>query len=376
MFNLQLSERQRSVVAAALTSVSLFVMIALVLWVAVQTLAFFTFFSGVFLPLAVAAILATLMKPYYQAVDRRLNSRALALIVVLLSLLLPMAVILFYFGVMILGQISAFLNELPVWIEKVQLFVQEKFPALKTWIAENDIKGRLQAFLEGRSGLIATSAVALGQGMVSTGTAVFAAVAGALGWVVLPVYFAYLIQAPTPSPEKMHNYLPFLRPETRANVIYLVTEFVNILVAFFRGQLLIALCQGLLFATGFTIAGLHHGAILGLLLGLLNIIPYLGNIVGLAVVLPLAWFQPEGGLILLLSVMAVFVVVQCVEGYFLTPKIMGKTTGLHPLVIILAILFWGTAFGGLLGMILAIPLTAFLVVFWRLLKDRYFKEWL
>lgn len=376
MLNLQLSERQRKVVAAALTTVSLFIMIALALWLAGQTLAFFVFFSGVFLPLAVAAILATLMKPFYQAVHRRLNSRALAVGVVLLSLFLPLAVITYYFGVMILAQISAFLNELPLWIEKIELFVQERLPALKDWVTEHDLQERLRALAEGRSGLIAKSAVALGQGVVSTGTAVFAAVAGALGWVVLPIYFVYLIQAPSPTPEKMENYLPFLRPETRANVIYLITEFVNILVAFFRGQLLVALCQGALFAIGFSIAGLSHGAIIGLLLGFLNIIPYLGNIVGLAVALPLAWFQPEGGLVLLLSVVAVFVVVQCIEGYVLTPKIMGKTTGLHPLVIILAILFWGTAFGGLLGMILAIPLTAFLVVFWRLLKERYIKEWL
>jgi hypothetical protein len=59
----------------------------------------------------------------------------------------------------------------------------------------------------------------------------------------------------------------------------------------------------------------------------------------------------------------------------LTPKIMGDRTGLHPMVIIVAIFFWGTALGGILGMILAIPLTAFLVVFWRLAKEKYISEW-
>jgi len=63
-----------------------------------------------------------------------------------------------------------------------------------------------------------------------------------------------------------------------------------------------------------------------------------------------------------------------IEGYFLTPKIMGDRTGLHPVVIIIAIFFWGSALNGIAGMILAIPLTAFLVVFWRLAREKYVKE--
>jgi predicted PurR-regulated permease PerM len=108
-----------------------------------------------------------------------------------------------------------------------------------------------------------------------------------------------------------------------------------------------------------------------LMLGVLNIVPYLGTILGLSIALPLAFFQPEGGLNLLLVVVGVFVVVQCIEGWYLTPKIMGSRTGLHPVTIIVAIFFWGTALGGILGMILAIPLTAFFVTAWRLLKRKY-----
>jgi predicted PurR-regulated permease PerM len=70
----------------------------------------------------------------------------------------------------------------------------------------------------------------------------------------------------------------------------------------------------------------------------------------------------------------VFVLVQVIEGYVLTPKIMGKQTGLHPVTIIVAIFFWGTALGGILGMVLAIPLTAFFVTAWRLGKHKYFTK--
>jgi predicted PurR-regulated permease PerM len=71
----------------------------------------------------------------------------------------------------------------------------------------------------------------------------------------------------------------------------------------------------------------------------------------------------------------VFTLVQLIEGYFLTPRIMGDRTGLHPMAIIVAVFFWGSALSGILGMILAIPLTAFGVVFWRLAKEKYIKEW-
>jgi len=66
------------------------------------------------------------------------------------------------------------------------------------------------------------------------------------------------------------------------------------------------------------------------------------------------------------------VVVQAIEAWLLTPRIMGHRTGLHPVVIIVAIFFWGTALGGVLGMVLAVPLTAFFVTTWRLLKRKYF----
>lgn len=374
MLGLAYTDRQKRIISTALTLLSLVAIVTVLTWMARLVLDFFVFFSGVFLPLAVAAILATLMKPFYEGIHLRVRSRSLSVSLVILSLALPVVILSYYFGMLILGQVSAFLSELPDWIGRVQLFLQEKMPAIKDWVAKYDLRAKVIAFFEGRVDMLTSSAAALGQGVVLTGSAIFAKIAGLLSWAVMPIYFAFLLQAPTLKMSAIETNLPFLKPETRRNVVYLATEFVNILVAFFRGQFLVAICQGLLFAVGFGLAGLPHGFVLGVLLGLLNIIPYLGNIVGLAVVIPLAWFHPQGGLTLLASVGVVFVVVQCIEGYVLTPRIMGQKTGLHPLVIIFAILFWGTALGGLLGMILAIPLTAFLVVFWRLLKTHYIKE--
>ena len=195
-------------------------------------------------------------------------------------------------------------------------------------------------------------------------------------WAVLPVYLVFFLLARERKLDGLGDYLPFLKPDTRKDAVFLATEFVNIIVVFFRGQLLIALLQGILFALGFALVGLKFGLVLGLLLGLLNIIPYLGSIIGLGIALPLAYFQQDGGLFTLGGVLVVFTLVQLIEGYFLTPRIMGDRTGLHPMAIIVAVFFWGSALSGILGMILAIPLTAFGVVFWRLAKEKYIKEWI
>jgi predicted PurR-regulated permease PerM len=143
------------------------------------------------------------------------------------------------------------------------------------------------------------------------------------------------------------------------------------IVAFFRGQILIALIMGLLMGVGFTLAGLKSGFLIGLSIGMLNLIPYLGSMLGVAIALPLAYFQPEGEFFVLAWVVAVMIAVQFIEGWILTPKIMGNQTGLHPVMIIFSVFFWGIALNGLLGMILAIPLSAFIVTFWRLARAKY-----
>jgi predicted PurR-regulated permease PerM len=188
---------------------------------------------------------------------------------------------------------------------------------------------------------------------------------------IIPIYlFFFLLSSGDPT-KNLGEHLSFLKPGLREDLIFLVREFIAIVVSFFRGQLIIGLIMGALLALGFTVIGLKFGLFIGLMLGVLNIVPYLGTIIGLSIALPLAFLQPGGDLQLVGLVLAVFILVQNIEGWYLTPKIMGKRTGLHPVAIIVAIFFWGTALGGILGMILAIPLTAFFVTAWRLLKHKY-----
>jgi predicted PurR-regulated permease PerM len=368
---LELSERQRTTVATAVTILS-----ACVIVVAIGALfyllgAFVTRFSNVFLPLAVAAVAALVVTPYFEWLRRavRLPS-VIALIVVFLSLLIPVAAFAWFFGALLVEQISDLVSKLPEWWQSVEAWGREKAPPVVAFLQRHDVLQRVQ---EQQSHLVQGLQV-FGTGALSAGAGVLSAVGRLLSWVVLPVYFSFFLLVERQQRFSLESYLPFLKQETRHDVSYLVNEFVDIMVAFFRGQIIIAFLQGLLFAIGFTIVGLKYGFVIGLALGFLNIIPYLGNMVGLGVALPLAFFQPGGGVIKVLWVLVVFALVQMIEGYVLTPRIMGDRTGLHPMTIIVAIFFWGSALGGIMGMILAIPLTAFLVVFWRLAQEKYVQE--
>ncbi len=371
----ELTKRQQDTAAAAITILS-----AVVIILAIGTLfyfvgAFLVKFSAVFLPLAVAAVAALVVKPFYEAIRKRLPlGKVAALVVVFLSVIIPIAGLVWFFGAIIADQIKGIVQSFPQWWEAAMEWVKVRAPQAFQLYRETEVGQALGAAVEEQSDALVNVARFMGERAVSAGAGVLSGVGLLLGWVVTPIYFSFFLMADTKPINNLEQYLPFLKPDTRQDLVYLFREFVHIIVSFFRGQLIIAFLQGLLFAIGFTLVGLKYGFVIGLTLGFLNIVPYLGNIIGLATALPLAFFQPDGGIVRVLLVLVVFAAVQIIEGYFLTPKIMGDRTGLHPIVIIVAIFFWGTALNGIMGMILAIPLTAFMVVFWRLAREKYLPE--
>ena len=373
---MELSERQKRVAATAVTVLSLVVILAAtgaLVWLAAR---FLRTFSNVFLPLAVVGVVALVFRPYYDWLRTKLRlPTPLALLALFLSALIPLAAFGWFFGAIVARQVSDLIAAFPEWWERTQAQIHERWPQVVRFLEENPVGQRIRETVEGQQDALLHNLQVVGGKALSAGAGVLRAIGALLSWVVTPVYLIFFLMAKREPLDKLEEHLPFFKAETRKDVAFLAREFVSIIVAFFRGQMVIAFLQGLLFAIGFSLAGLKFGFVLGLVLGFLNIIPYLGNIVGLGIALPLAWFQTGGGPWTLLWVMIVFVAVQCIEGYLLTPRIMGDRTGLHPMAIIVAVFFWGSALDGILGMILAIPLTAFLVVFWRLARERYIQEW-
>lgn len=371
---LELSERQARTVATAVTilaSVIILLAVGTVIWLIGW---FFHTFSSVFLPLAVGAIAALVFRPYFNWLHDQVGVPSpLALTVVFLSVILPLAAFLWFFGSVLAEQLVGLVSQAPEWWRRVVSFVQERWPQVVEFFQTSSVGRQLREALNSQEETVVQGLQIFGQRALSAGADVLRGMGTLLAWAVLPVYFAFFLMT-KPRPVDSAKLFPFLKASTREDVMYLVHEFVNIVVAFFRGQLIIAFLQGLLFAIGFSLVGLRYGFIIGLMLGFLNIIPYLGSIVGLSIALPLSFFQQGGGLRVVIAVVIVFAVVQLVEAYLLTPKIMGDRTGLHFMAIIVAVFFWGAALGGIIGMILAIPLTAFLASLWRLAREKYIAE--
>ncbi len=333
---------------------------------------FISTFTGVIWPLAVAGITALILRPVVALFERRLKiSRPVAVVLLYGAVALLLTALLFSFAPSVIDQARDFYAYLPLLWQNTLAWGDQHFPEwialVRSYLAHPAVKAAVEGLSrQGQDllGQVAPSLLTAGKGLFG----VFGFIASL---AVIPVYLFFFLQSDEAPAKSLPEHLPFLRPEHRDDVVFLVNEFIGILVAFFRGQLLIGLIMGALFALGFSLAGLKFGLALGLMTGLLNIVPYLGSILGLSVALPLALFQPDGGLPLVGVCLAVFAAVQMLDGWLLTPRIMGRQTGLHPVAIIIAVFFWGQALGGLLGMMLAVPLTAFFVTAWRLVRRKY-----
>ncbi len=368
-----LSETQRKLVGFAAAALALAVTVALLVGTVAGLGWLLGYFSGVLWPLAVAGILAVILRPAVDGIEARLKFHRVTAVVILYGLA---AIVFTSFLVIVLPPLLAQLNELihalPEYWQHALVWIRGHLPGGTNTIDEmmdsptvqnlgNSLSAEAQKFL----GSAATSMAVAGAGLLAV-----------IGFVIhvllVPFYLFFLLllrpgghaTGPTAS-------LDFLPPAFREDVTVLTREFVSIVVAFFRGQLLIGAILGGLYALGFTLVGLKFGFVVGLMIGLLNIVPYLGTLTCVATALPIALLQTGGGWQLAGFVLVMMGIVQALEGSLLTPKIMGHRTGLHPMAITVAILFWGKALGGIAGLVLAVPLTAFLVTAWRLIRKKY-----
>ena len=181
----------------------------------------------------------------------------------------------------------------------------------------------------------------------------------------MPLYLYYFLIESAKIKQQWSDYLPLRASAFKDEVVSCLTEINSYLIAFFRGQLFVSVINGLATGAGLMIVGLDFGLLIGLALCIAGIIPYLG--------IALCWIPAviigavQGGSHLIpgdpwwalpLAVTIIFAVVQQIDGLFITPRIVGEAVGLHPMTVIASVLVWALLLGGLLGAILAVPMTA------------------
>jgi predicted PurR-regulated permease PerM len=354
--------RQADLMWKALTGLALAVLFALLvtaLWCAGWVI---NQLSAVLLPLAIAAIAACLLDPLVEFFEARGVSRLRA--IVLVSCL--GAMILLFAIVTVLPQLIHEVGELA---DRTPDYMSKLRDQLSHWLAHSPrgmkVKGLWDTHATEVQAWLANYVPVAWAWALARITEVASFVGLFLGLLLVPVYTFYFLLEKQKIEGNWTDYLPLKDSPLKEELIFVVRSVNDSLVVFFRGQVLVALCVGACTAAGFFLIGLNYALLLGVLTGVLGIIPYLGVTLSIIPAVSLAVVQYGDWRVLL--VLVVFAVVQTLEGLVISPKIIGDRVGLHPLTIIIAVMIGTTLLGGVLGGILAIPLTAAL----RTLMFRY-----
>lgn len=319
--------------------------------------------SGVLLPFFIAWLIAYITYPmviFYQY-KLRMRSRVVSILAVMLTLAaICTAISLFFIPPMIeecikmkelLGAYLQNGNEQTSIPEAINEFIHNNIDAkwLMQTLDSETIVQAVQKVVPKMWSLVATSYnIIIG---------IFAA------FIMVLYYFFILLDYEQIS----GGWVNLIEAKHRRKVVALLNDVKDSMNHYFRGQSLVAFCVGVLFSIGFLIIDFPMAVSLGLFIGLLNMVPYL-QIIGLIPTVMLALIKAaetgENFWWILGLAMIVFCVVQLIQDTILTPKIMGKITGLNPAIILLSLSIWGSLMG-MLGMIIALPLTSLLLSYYQ-----------
>jgi predicted PurR-regulated permease PerM len=325
--------------------------------------------TPVLLPLAIAGIMAYILDPVVDFLERRGVGRIWAIFLVFVVGLGIVAGI----CAIVLPRVFAEGRDL---VEHMPAYFKSITQRLQDWLAGSnwgkrfaqawttDLRESIQAWAQ-------KAAPAISGWFVAQASRVASWFGLIIGIAMVPVYLFYLLLEKPGIKRGWTNYLPIQESRWKEEGVFIIQQINDYLILFFRGQVLVALCDGVLLTVGFTLVGLNYSLLLGMVAGVLSIVPFLGVALSIVPALLLAIVQ-FGDLLHPALILGVFATVQFLEGFVISPKIMGDRVGLHPLTIILAVMVGTTLMGGIIGGILAIPLTAALrVLMFRYVWDRH-----
>ena len=374
---IKFTSSQNKMVAAGLSVLAFSVVLAFLLFVGWALLRFLNFASSAIIPVVLGLFLSMLFKPYYAWFLKRFRNPTLSFALMLATVLVPVGLLCWFGGAFVVKQVSHLTAAAPTILTRFSGWVSTQFPSLQQFLETMGVSEEHLAFFTDPSGFaketFAQFSSAYGVKAVKAGVSILKYLTGMGTALVTLVFFAFFVTRREMRGEDYVSEMPFLKDETKKFVATQINLFIDIIVSFFQRQVVICLIEGLLYGLGFTLVGLPYGFVLGFILGLLNLVPLLGTVAILPLVLPIAYFGDGGSTLRLVGVFSVWLTGQVLDGYLITPKIQGEKTGLGYAGVIFSFFFWGVVFRSMLGLLLAIPLSAFCVVLWRALKEKYIK---
>ncbi len=327
------------------------------------------YLSNVLLPFFIALILAYMMNPFVNWLQRFVKVRIVA---VLLSLFI---ILVLFTGIIVLvvprmvDEIQYLGKALNEMVSKKDVYqrISEYLPPklaqdFNRFLEDKDWQKLLNSDEVRRYMKVAWKKIAPILGDIFSGTL------SAVFWIVsLFIILLYLVFLLKDYNKVLDEWKELIPPYYRKPILDFLGNFERAMNTYFRAQAAIASIVGVLFAIGFSIIGLPLGIVLGLFIGLLNMVPYMQNLALIPAVFLALIKSVETGQnfwIILVLTLSVFVVVQLIQDSILTPTIMGDATGLNPVVILLSLSVWAKILG-FLGLVLAIPLTNLILSYYE-----------
>ncbi len=318
--------------------------------------------QSILLPFVMGLGIAYLLNPLVEIFEKRGYSRNIIALALVLIVILLLTLLFVTAGPVLYHQTLQFVRDLPELVMSLKQYVP---PALQDVWNEFELpeNGDLQQFLQEHGGSAAGIARNLAGGVLAGGQALV----GIISFIVLMPIVAYFMLKEWPS---IRSWVIDLMPRHHKDTILDLLGQINVKIAgFVRGQLTVMAVLGVGYAVALSIAGLNYAILIGLMSGLLSIIPMLGSFTGFVVSVAVAWFQ-TGELSYMAIIAAIYLVGQFVEGNFITPKLVGDSVGLHPLWVLFAVMAGGALFG-IVGMLISVPVAAVIGVLIAFMLNLY-----
>jgi len=317
-------------------------------------------------PFVLAALLGWLGDPLVDRLERSGRSRPVAVTLVFVLMVMLLVLVVLILVPMIERQVVTLVDALP---EYRDWFMETALPwveartgiEITSWLDPQRLFELARAHWA-QAGGVATTVF----GYLSTSG--FAFITWMVNIVLVPILTFYFLRDWDLLVERVAAMIP---RDHIGTVSRLAKESDEVLGAFLRGQFIVMLALGAIYAAGLTMVGLNLGLLIGIVAGLISFVPYLGAATGIVLAVLAALVQAQGfDLQLLVLVGVVFTVGQLIESYILTPRIVGDRIGLHPVAVIFAIMAGGQLFG-FVGMLIALPVAAVGNVLLRFAHERY-----
>lgn len=312
--------------------------------------------ASLILPLAIAGIIACLLDPLVDLFEQRMKVPRIRAI--LMVFFIGLAIVVLMLGTVVpelVVQANKLVTNLPEYSDQFR----ERF---SNWLADSQWGQKAKVAWDQEIGAKVEQAIKdivplLSDWLLAHVGSFAVFMAYAVGLALVPVYVFYFLLEKSGIQSNWSDYLPVRESKAKEELVFVLSSINDCIIVFFRGQILVSICSGTLLGVGLLLCGIDYAILLGAVAAVICILPYIGAIITCLLALILAAVQ-YGDANHFLMVAGVFVFVQVAEGLGYSPRILGNRVGLHPLTIIICVMAGTKLIGGILGGLLAIPITA------------------